>query len=100
VADRRCHAGLQGQTPLLIIGTANQFGANADTFLTAVAICASCAFLTPIGHQNNTLILGPGARGAIGYLRDRIVFGGLLDMYSEFPAVRLVMFVNGSRRLR
>jgi len=29
-------------------------------FLMAVAIGASCAFLTPIGHQNNTLILGPG----------------------------------------
>jgi di/tricarboxylate transporter len=26
----------------------------------AVAIGASCSFLTPIGHQNNTLILGPG----------------------------------------
>ena len=26
----------------------------------AVASGASCAFLTPIGHQNNTLILGPG----------------------------------------
>jgi di/tricarboxylate transporter len=26
----------------------------------AVAIGSSCAFLTPIGHQNNTLILGPG----------------------------------------
>ena len=26
----------------------------------AVAIGASCAFLTPIGHQNNTLIMGPG----------------------------------------
>jgi di/tricarboxylate transporter len=26
----------------------------------AVAIGGSCAFLTPIGHQNNTLILGPG----------------------------------------
>jgi di/tricarboxylate transporter len=26
----------------------------------AVAVGASCAFLTPIGHQNNTLILGPG----------------------------------------
>jgi di/tricarboxylate transporter len=31
-----------------------------DSFLMAVAIGASCAFLTPIGHQNNTLILGPG----------------------------------------
>jgi di/tricarboxylate transporter len=42
------------------ISTAAQLGTNADTFLMAVAIGASCAFLTPIGHQNNTLILGPG----------------------------------------
>ncbi|MFN4089093.1 MAG: SLC13 family permease [Alphaproteobacteria bacterium] len=44
----------------IAIGTANQLGANADPFLMAVAVGASCAFLTPIGHQNNTLILGPG----------------------------------------
>ncbi len=44
----------------IAIGTANALGANADAFLMAVAIGASCAFLTPIGHQNNTLILGPG----------------------------------------
>jgi di/tricarboxylate transporter len=42
------------------IGTAAQLHANPDCFLMAVAIGASCAFLTPIGHQNNTLILGPG----------------------------------------
>lgn len=42
------------------IGTAQQLGVNPDSFLMAVAIGASCAFLTPIGHQNNTLILGPG----------------------------------------
>lgn len=33
---------------------------NPDTFLMAIAIGASCAFLTPIGHQNNALIMGPG----------------------------------------
>ncbi|MGB3556836.1 MAG: SLC13 family permease [Jannaschia sp.] len=33
---------------------------NPDSFLIAVAVAASCAFLTPIGHKNNTLILGPG----------------------------------------
>ncbi len=33
---------------------------SADPFLMAVAVAASCAFLTPIGHKNNTLILGPG----------------------------------------
>ena len=42
------------------ISTAAQLGVSADSFLMAVAIGASCAFLTPIGHQNNTLILGPG----------------------------------------
>jgi di/tricarboxylate transporter len=42
------------------LGAAIQLGVNPDTFLMAVAIGSSCAFLTPIGHQNNTLILGPG----------------------------------------
>lgn len=41
-------------------GAATTLNASADTFLMAVAIGGSCAFLTPIGHQNNTLILGPG----------------------------------------
>jgi di/tricarboxylate transporter len=44
----------------IAISTASQLGVNPDSFLMAVAIGASCAFLTPIGHQNNTLILGPG----------------------------------------
>jgi len=42
------------------ISTAAQLGVSADAFLMAIAVGASCAFLTPIGHQNNTLILGPG----------------------------------------
>ena len=44
----------------IAISTAAQSGARPEAFLMAVAIGASCAFLTPIGHQNNTLILGPG----------------------------------------
>ena len=43
----------------IAIGTAAALGVGADAFLMAVAVGASCAFLTPIGHQNNTLILGP-----------------------------------------
>jgi len=42
------------------LGIASALGVNPDSFLMAVAIGSSCAFLTPIGHQNNTLILGPG----------------------------------------
>ncbi|MGB5396583.1 MAG: SLC13 family permease, partial [Gammaproteobacteria bacterium] len=44
----------------IAISTSNQLGVSADAFLMAIAVGASCAFLTPIGHQNNTLILGPG----------------------------------------
>lgn len=44
----------------IAVGVANLLGASIDPFLLAVAIGSSCAFLTPIGHQNNTLILGPG----------------------------------------
>ncbi|HMM67756.1 MAG TPA: SLC13 family permease [Dokdonella sp.] len=44
----------------IAISSAGQLGVSADAFLMAVAIGSSCAFLTPIGHQNNTLILGPG----------------------------------------
>lgn len=44
----------------IAIGTAGQLGVSPDPFLMSVAVAASCAFLTPIGHQNNTLILGPG----------------------------------------
>jgi len=44
----------------IALGIAAALGVSPDSFLMAVAIGASCAFLTPIGHQNNTLILGPG----------------------------------------
>jgi di/tricarboxylate transporter len=39
---------------------ATGLGASPDPFLMAVAVGASCAFLTPIGHQSNTLVMGPG----------------------------------------
>jgi len=42
------------------IDLAQKLSVNPDAFLMAVAVGASCAFLTPIGHQNNTLIMGPG----------------------------------------
>ncbi|MGC3936232.1 SLC13 family permease [Roseobacter sp. EG26] len=42
------------------IQMAQSLGVSPDPFLMAVAVAASSAFLTPIGHKNNTLILGPG----------------------------------------
>ncbi|WP_122076767.1 SLC13 family permease [Pseudophaeobacter sp. EL27] len=42
------------------IQMANTLEVSPDPFLMAVAVAASAAFLTPIGHKNNTLVLGPG----------------------------------------
>ena len=42
------------------LNIAQQLGVSPDPFLMAVAVAASCAFLTPIGHKNNTIIMGPG----------------------------------------
>lgn len=42
------------------IQMADTLGVSPDPFLMAVAVAASAAFLTPIGHKNNTLVLGPG----------------------------------------
>jgi di/tricarboxylate transporter len=44
----------------IALGLATATATNPDTWLMTVAIAASCAFLTPIGHKNNTIILGPG----------------------------------------
>lgn len=51
------------------IEMARALGVSPDPFLMAVAVAASCAFLTPIGHQNNTLILGPGGYRFSDYWR-------------------------------
>jgi di/tricarboxylate transporter len=44
----------------IALDIASRLGVNPDPFLMAVAVASSCAFLTPIGHKNNTLIMGPG----------------------------------------
>ena len=42
------------------VDLAHRLQVSPDPFLMAVAVAASCAFLTPIGHKNNTIIMGPG----------------------------------------
>ncbi len=44
----------------IAIEIAGRLDVSPDPFLMGVAVAASCAFLTPIGHKNNTLIMGPG----------------------------------------
>ena len=53
----------------IAIDIASRLAVNPDPFLMAVAIAASCAFLTPIGHKNNTLVMGPGGYGFGDYWR-------------------------------
>jgi di/tricarboxylate transporter len=42
------------------LSVSQHFGVKGDPFLIAVAVGASCDFLSPIGHQCNTLVMGPG----------------------------------------
>jgi di/tricarboxylate transporter len=71
------------------IGVAQGLSASADPFLMAIAIGASCAFLTPIGHQSNTLVMGPGGYKFGDYWR----IGLLLEVIVVLVAVPLIMLV-------
>lgn len=53
----------------IAVAVAEGLGASSDPFLMSVAIGASCAFLTPIGHQSNTLVMGPGGYRFSDYWR-------------------------------
>jgi di/tricarboxylate transporter len=53
----------------IAISVARGLGASVDPFLMAVCVGASCDFLTPIGHQSNTLVMGPGGYKIGDYAR-------------------------------
>ncbi len=71
------------------LSTASQLGVNPDAFLMAIAVGASCAFLTPIGHQNNTLILGPGGFRFSDYWR----LGLALEVIVVVVSVPMLLWV-------
>ncbi len=60
------------------LSVASAMQISPDSFLIGVAVGASCSFLTPIGHQNNTLILGPGGFRFGDYWRPGIVLEGIV----------------------
>jgi len=66
----------------IAIGIALDLGASIDPFLMAVAIGASCAFLTPIGHQSNTLVMGPGGYRFTDYWRMGLVLEVIIVVVS------------------
>ena len=73
----------------IAISAATQLDVNADAFLMAVAVGASSAFLTPIGHQNNTLILGPSGFRFGDYWR----LGLLLEVIVVVVSVPAILWV-------
>ena len=66
-----------------------QLEVNPDPFLMAVAVAASCAFLTPIGHKNNTLIMGPGGYRFGDYWRTGLPLE-LLVIFTALPMIVVV----------
>jgi di/tricarboxylate transporter len=53
----------------IALSVASSLGVSPDAFLMAVAVGASSAFLTPVGHQSNTLVMGPGGYRFADYWR-------------------------------
>jgi di/tricarboxylate transporter len=72
----------------IAISVAGRLDASADPFLMAVAVGASCAFLTPIGHQSNTLVMGPGGYRFTDYAR----MGLPLEILIVVLAVPLILW--------
>lgn len=68
---------------------ANGFEASLDPFLMVVAVSASCAFLTPIGHQSNTLVMGPGGYRFSDYWK----LGLPLSLVVMLTALPLILWV-------
>jgi len=68
---------------------AQKLGLQPDAFLMAVALGAACDFLTPIGHQCNTLVMGPGGYRFGDYAR----LGAPLSLLILLLGVPLIMIV-------
>ena len=73
----------------IAVEIASRLGVNPDPFLMGVAVAASCAFLTPIGHKNNTLIMGPGGYRFGDYWR----MGLPLEILVVAVAVPMILWV-------
>lgn len=72
---------------------ATGLGYKPEAFLMAVAIGAGCDFLTPIGHQCNTLVMGPGGYRFSDYPRLGLPLSILIVLVSV-PALLMVWPVN------
>ncbi len=70
-------------------GIALELGYAIEPFLMVVAVGASCAFLTPIGHQCNTVVMGPGNYKFTDYWR----LGLPMDILIIIVSIPMILFV-------
>ena len=70
-------------------GIAEELGHAIEPFLMVVAVGASCAFLTPIGHQCNTVVMGPGNYKFTDYWR----MGLPMDILIILVSIPMILFV-------
>jgi len=70
-------------------GIAIELGYAIEPFLMVVAVGASCAFLTPIGHQCNTVVMGPGNYKFTDYWR----MGLPMDILIILATIPMILFV-------
>ncbi|MGD8416695.1 MAG: SLC13 family permease [Pseudomonadales bacterium] len=75
----------------IAIAVAERLQVNPDAFLMGVAVAASCAFLTPIGHKNNIIIMGPGGYRFGDYWR----MGLPLEILVVLVGVPMIVLVWG-----
>ena len=73
----------------IALSLADTLSMSADPLLMAVAIGAASPYLTPVGHQSNTLVLGPGSYQFSDYWR----LGLPLDMVIVTVAVPMIILV-------
>ena len=73
----------------IAVSIGQALGLPIDAFLMAVAVGSASPYLTPIGHQSNTLVMAPGGYRFSDYAR----VGALLDVLIVVTAVPMIMWV-------
>lgn len=73
----------------IAIGVAQLLGLNPDAFLMIVLVGSTSAYMTPIGHQSNTIIMGPGGYHFGDYWR----LGLLVSVMTFFISIPVIMYL-------
>lgn len=89
LSDFMNHAATAIVMAPIAVRVAHFLHVSTDPFLMAVAVGASCSFLTPIAHQNNTIVMGPGGYRFFDYMR----LGLPLELLMIAAGVPLILWI-------